>query len=110
MYTTLMIFHAVISVLLIISVLLQFGKGAEAGLISGGGSDSIMSGGQKGNFLSKITTVLTVIFIANCLYMAHYQSNVSNRSILDSDTPTAVPLGAPEDQGSSDPDPAPVTE
>lgn len=114
MYTTLMIFHAVISILLIISVLLQFGKGAEAGLISGGSSDSIMSGGQKGNFLSKTTTVLTIIFIANCLYMAHYQSNVSNRSILDSDAPTAVPLGEPgagEEQESSDPEPAPpVTE
>lgn len=32
MITTLMVFHAVISVLLILLVLLQFGKGAEAGL------------------------------------------------------------------------------
>jgi preprotein translocase subunit SecG len=119
MYTTLMIFHAVISILLIISVLLQFGKGAEAGLISGGSSDSVMSGGQKGNILSKITTALTVIFIGNCLYLAHYQSNRTGHSILDAETPTAVPLGTPETQdpaGTSDSssqessDPAPVTE
>lgn len=114
MYTTLMIFHAVISILLIISVLLQFGKGAEAGLISGGASDSVMSGGQRGNILGKITTILTVIFIGNCLYLAHYQSNVGNRSILDSETPTAVPLGAPEEQAPSpeaeSSDPEPVTE
>lgn len=97
MYTTLMIFHAVISVLLIITVLLQFGKGAEAGLISGGASDSVLSGGQQGNILSKITIALTLIFLANCLYMAHYQSNVSGRSILDSEAPSAVPLGGAEE-------------
>ena len=34
MTTSLMVFHAIISILLIVSVLLQFGKGAEAGLMS----------------------------------------------------------------------------
>ena len=34
MSTTFMIIHGIISVLLIASVLLQFGKGAEAGLLS----------------------------------------------------------------------------
>lgn len=111
MYTTLMVFHGVVSILLILSVLLQFGKGAEAGLISGGASDAVFSGGQKGNILSKITIGLTIVFLANCIYLAHYQSNVGSRSLLDSEAPVAVPLGDFEDFGTQQPaEEAPATE
>lgn len=113
MYTTLMVFHGVVSILLILSVLLQFGKGAEAGLISGGASDAVFSGGQKGNILSKITIGLTIIFLANCIYLARYQSNVGSRSLLDSEAPIAVPLGDFEDFGATPEatdEAAPVTE
>ena len=72
MTTSLMVFHAIISVLLIVSVLLQFGKGAEAGLMSSA-SESVFSGSQQGNIMSKITTVLTVIFLANCIFLARLQ-------------------------------------
>jgi preprotein translocase subunit SecG len=68
MLHALMIFQAVVSILLIILVLLQFGKGAEAGLLSGGGaSDAAFSTAQKGNILTKITTVLAVIFLAGAV-------------------------------------------
>ena len=40
MLHTLMIVHGIITLILITLVLLQFGKGAEAGLFSGGGSDA----------------------------------------------------------------------
>ena len=75
MFTSLMVFHAIISVLMIILVLLQFGKGAEAGLMSGGGSESVLSTSQQGNILSKITTVLAIIFMANSIILAKIQSN-----------------------------------
>ena len=91
MVTTLMIVHGIITVLLIISVLLQFGKGAEAGLFSGGGSDSIMTGAQQGNILNKITTVLAVAFMASSLYLARGKGG-SEKSLLDSEAPIAAPL------------------
>lgn len=84
MITALMIFHGIISVLLILVVLLQFGKGAEAGLISGGGSDAVFTGPQQGNILVKITTVLAVLFMANSILLAKMQSQKSESSILDS--------------------------
>ena len=93
MVTTLMIVHGIITVLLIISVLLQFGKGAEAGLFSGGGSDSIMTGAQQGNILNKITTVLAVAFMASSLYLARGKSG-SEKSLLDSEAPIAAPLNS----------------
>ncbi len=92
MFTTLMVFHALISVLLILMVLLQFGKGAEAGLVSGGASDAVFSGSQKGNILSKLTLILSVIFVANCIILARLQSSNVSRSLLDSEAPVARPL------------------
>lgn len=92
MFTTLMVFHALISVLLILMVLLQFGKGAEAGLLSGGASDAVFSGNQQGNILSRITLILSVIFVLNCIVLAKMQSSNVGRSLLDSEAPVARPL------------------
>ncbi|MCO4794212.1 MAG: preprotein translocase subunit SecG [Bacteriovoracaceae bacterium] len=104
MITTLMVFHAVISVLLILVVLLQFGKGAEAGLFSGGGGDAVFSGSQKGNILSKVTVVLAIIFLGNSVFLAKLQSSRSGSSLLDSEAPVAIPLN------SGNVDPAPKAE
>lgn len=90
MVQTLMIFQAIVSVLMILVVLLQFGKGAEAGLLSAG--DSVMSGSQKGNILSKITVVLSIFFFSNSVYLAKVQSQKSEKSLLDSEAPIAQPF------------------
>ena len=94
MTTTLMIFQAVVSILLIIIVLLQFGKGAEAGLLSGGGGDSVMTGGQQGNILTKITIVLSILFLGNSIYLAKLQSEKTSSSLLDDEAPIARPLNS----------------
>lgn len=93
MTNTLMIVHGIITVLLIISVLLQFGKGAEAGLFSGGGSDSLMTGAQQGNILNKTTTVLAVAFLASSLYLSR-GSGKGEKSLLDTEAPIAAPLNS----------------
>lgn len=93
MFTSLMVFHIVISLLMIVLVLLQFGKGAEAGLMSGGGGgDASFTGAQQGNILTKITTVLAVLFLGNSILLAKIQSTKSSSSILDGDAPIAAPL------------------
>lgn len=93
MITTLMIVHVFISAFLIIAVLLQFGKGAEAGLM-GGASDAVMTGSQQGNILTKITVVLAVLFMANCILMAKIQSSGAGKSLMDSEKPVAAPLSS----------------
>ena len=93
MTTTLMIFQAVVSILLIVLVLLQFGKGAEAGLLSGGG-ESIMTGAQQGNILSKATVILSILFMGNSVLLSKIQSEKASSSLLDTEAPVARPLNS----------------
>ncbi len=94
MTTALMVLQAIISILLIITVLLQFGKGAEAGLMTAAGSESIMSSSTRGNIMTKITAVLAFLFLANSIYLARLQDSKFQKSILDSEAPVARPLNS----------------
>ena len=94
MTTALMILQAIISVLLIIVVLLQFGKGAEAGLMTAAGSESIMSSSTRGNIMTKITAVLAILFLGNSILLARLQDSKFQKSLLDSEAPVARPLNS----------------
>lgn len=94
MTTSLMVLQAIISVLLIIVVLLQFGKGAEAGLMTAAGSESIMSSSTRGNIMTKITAVLAILFLGNSILLARLQDSKFQKSLLDSEAPVARPLNS----------------
>ena len=98
MITSLMILQAITSVILIIVVLLQFGKGAEAGLMVAAGSESIMSSSTRGNVMTKITWVLAILFLGNSILLARLQDTKFQKSILDSEKPVARPLNSDADQ------------
>lgn len=76
----LVIAQGVIAVAMIALILLQHGKGADAGASFGGGSSSTVFGGRgPGNFLSRSTAVLATLFVLNCLtlaYLAREQAEV----------------------------------
>jgi preprotein translocase subunit SecG len=93
MIQTLMYIQAIVSVLLILVVLVQFGKGAEAGLM-GGNTETVFTSSQQGNILSKITIGLSIIFLGLCVYLARLQGAKSNASLLDSEAPIAAPLNS----------------
>ena len=92
MTNALMIFQAVVSILLIIVVLLQFGKGAEAGFFSSGGADSVFTGSQHNNFFTKLTIVLAILFLGNSLLLANMKSKATSKSLLDNEAPISRPL------------------
>jgi preprotein translocase subunit SecG len=61
----------IISVLLVVSILLQSSKGGGlAGIAGGAMSSSLFGGRTAANFLSKATAVLAALFMLNCLGMA----------------------------------------
>jgi preprotein translocase subunit SecG len=94
MTTALMVLQAIISVLLIIVVLLQFGKGAEAGLMTAAGSESIMSSSTRGNIMTKITAILAILFLGNSILLARLQDSKFQKSLLDTEAPVARPLNS----------------
>ena len=71
MQTILIIIDCVIGVLLIASILLQQGKGAEMGSSFGAGAAGALFGPVgAGSFLSRSTSVLAAIFFVNTLALA----------------------------------------
>ena len=109
MTTALMVLQAITSVFLIIVVLLQFGKGAEAGLMSAAGSESIMSSSTRGNIMTKITAVLAILFLANSIVLAKLQNSKFEKSLLDGEAPVARPLNMDATEAPA-PTTAPTTE
>jgi len=84
--------QVVIAVSLIGFILIQHGKGADAGAAFGSGASSTVFGSQgSGNFLTKTTAVLAFLFIANSLTLGYLatQMVVEPTSIMET-APVAV--------------------
>jgi preprotein translocase subunit SecG len=95
MINGLIIFHIVVCILLTITVLIQFGKGAEAGAMMGGGSSqAIFTSSAKGNFFTKMTTVLAIAFMVNSVSLTILKSKESKSSLFDGEAPIAAPLNS----------------
>lgn len=63
-------FHVMVGIFLILVVLLQTGKGASLGAAFGGSSEAMFGARGPGSFLSKMTTVVAVVFILTSLALA----------------------------------------
>ena len=86
MYGLLIIVQVVLSIALIVLVLLQHGKGADAGAAFGSGASSTVFGSRgSANFFSRATGILATLFFINCLglaYLVSHQQTASD-SIVD---------------------------
>ncbi len=95
--------HVVLSAAIIGLVLLQRGKGADAGAGFGSGASGTVFGARgSSTFFSKMTAVLATCFFVTSLslaYIASHRTSTAPKSLIDQ-----VPLTAPA------PAPAPVSE
>lgn len=82
METFVLTIHIITSVLLILLVLVQSGKGAEAGAMFGGVSQTVF-GSEGGSILTKTTTILAVIFMLTSISLTVMQNKAVNTSVLD---------------------------
>ena len=72
----LLIVQVLLSISLIALILLQHGKGADAGAAFGSGASATVFGARgSGNFLSRATTVVAVLFFVVCLSLAYISSH-----------------------------------
>ena len=85
MQQILLIVQILIAVGLVAIVLLQQGRGADAGASFGGGSSGSLFGSRgPASFLSKLTAGLAALFFANSLALAYISSHsVERRSVVE---------------------------
>ena len=71
MYTLLLVVQVLLAIGLIVLVLLQHGKGADAGAAFGSGASATVFGARgAGSFLTRSTAVLATLFFANSLLLS----------------------------------------
>jgi preprotein translocase subunit SecG len=93
MFDLVFIIHIALCVVLIGLVLVQQGKGADAGAIMGGGTDSVFAAGSAGSVVSKLTTGLAIAFMITSItlvklyqersFVRQNDTNVLEGSVLE---------------------------
>lgn len=90
------VLHVMVSIVLIVVVLLQHGKGADIGAVFGGGASSTVFGSRgAGNFLTKLTTGSALLFMVTSLSLA-YLSNTGGAGGIFEDQPAPAAATAPD--------------
>ena len=78
MQTVIVVIHVIVAISIIGLVLVQQGKGADAGASFGAGaSQTVFGSSGSGNFLVQTTTVLATIFFVTSLTLAIFAKNQS---------------------------------
>ena len=70
--------HVLIAALMIGLILIQHGKGADAGAAFGSGASGTVFGAKgSGNFLSRSTAILAALFFSTSLALAYLGGNIA---------------------------------
>jgi preprotein translocase subunit SecG len=96
MYQAIIIIHIVLGLAIIGLILMQQGKGADAGATFGGGASGSVFGAQgAASFLSRTTAILATMFFVTSLGLAWLNSHKSN-GFNDLMSTTAVEKEVPD--------------
>jgi preprotein translocase subunit SecG len=87
MTTAILAIHCMVCVGIVITVLLQKGKGADIGAVFGGSSQTVFGSSGAGNFLTRLTSGLAVIFFATSLFLAYTSTRHVSASVFDQSAP-----------------------
>ncbi|OUR66041.1 preprotein translocase subunit SecG [Bermanella sp. 47_1433_sub80_T6] len=88
MESVIIIVHIVIAIGIIALVLIQQGKGAEAGASFGGGaSQTVFGSAGSGNFLTRATSFFAVVFFATSFSLAYFAKERAT-GIVDAGLPS----------------------
>jgi preprotein translocase subunit SecG len=106
LHTATIVFHVLIAAGIVGLVLLQRGKGADAGAGFGAGASGTVFGARgSASFLSRMTATLAALFFASSLTLAYLGGRrpEAPKSVIDRVT-------APQTQTQAPPAPAPTTQ
>ena len=98
----LLVVQVLLSISLIVLILLQHGKGADAGAAFGSGASATVFGARgSGNFLTRATTIIAIMFFIVCLSLAYISSNrVAPDSVTGSVTEQEIEQAPAVESGS----------
>ena len=94
MVTLLLIFQIIITIVLVISIMLQ--KSSSIGLGGYSGSNESLFGAKgPAGFLAKFTAIMAVVFVVNTIGLSYFYQKNKNSSVIDKilneSTKSAVP-------------------
>jgi len=95
-----LVIHTFIAVMIIVLVLFQRGKGAEAGAAFGAGASGTVFGARgSGSFFSRVTAILAAAFFASSLTLAYMSSQRSSapESLIEEAAPVEIEQKATEE-------------
>ena len=99
MHTFVLVVHIILAILIIALVLVQHGKGADAGAsFGGGGAATVFGASGSGNFLTRLTAILTALFFITSLTLAVFakKQTTDAYSLQSVQTAPAQPSTSPE--------------
>ena len=86
MFNIFLILHAILAIVLVLSVLLQRSDGGALGGLGGGANFSgMLEGRRSADFLTKFSTIIGVLFLANSLFLAILTKNKNDSSVIQSE-------------------------
>ncbi|MBX7147791.1 preprotein translocase subunit SecG [bacterium] len=94
-------FHFILCIFLIITILLQAGKGADIGAAFGAGSSQTLFGARgAATFLSKMTAIAAILFLVTSLTLSgiHKNRSLNGLDISMPETPAADTNAAPKEE------------
>lgn len=92
--TLLLVLQIIVAITLIGFILIQHGKGADAGAAFGSGASATVFGSRgSGNFMTRVTAVLAIVFLANSLLLGYLSTQrvKAPTSLLDSEPGIVLP-------------------
>ena len=99
MQTFVLVVHIILAVLMIVLILIQHGKGADAGAsFGGGGAATVFGADGSASFLTRATAVLTALFFVTSLTLAIFakKQTTSAYSLSSAPVTTTAPVKTPE--------------
>lgn len=103
MLTVLLAIHIIVAIVMVGFILIQHGKGADAGASFGSGAAGTVFGAAgSANFLTRTTAILAAIFFVTSLALAHFaQKQAEDQLRLDVPAASAPASTTPAQTGTS---------
>jgi preprotein translocase subunit SecG len=95
MYTAAVVIHIIVCLFLIFVILIQSSKGAEIGAAFGGSNQTLFGSRGAATFLSKVTTVVAILFMITSLSLAIF--SIRQESVMSSVSVKELPSKPVED-------------